>query len=81
MIARFGVSACCSSRTGPNPVPELSLQGVVMKPTVPIAVLAASILLTLIALAWRSNGSAPHNPDTQQRDSTVIQTIESVKLV
>lgn len=52
-----------------------------MKPTVPIAVLAASILLTLIALAWRSNGSAPHNPDTQQRDSTVIQTIESVKLV
>ena len=52
-----------------------------MKPSVPSAVLAASILATLIVLACRSNGSAPHDPDTQQRDSTVIQTIESVKLV
>ena len=52
-----------------------------MKPSVPTAVLAASILLTLIVLACRSNGSAPHDPDTQQHDSTVIQTIESVKLV
>ena len=52
-----------------------------MKPSVPSAVLAASILAIHIALVCRSNGSAPHNPDTQQHDSTVIQTIESVKLV
>ena len=52
-----------------------------MKPSVPGAVLAASILAILIALAYRSGGSAPHDPDTQQRDSTVVQIIESVKLV
>ena len=52
-----------------------------MKPSVPSAVLAATILATLLVLACLFNGSAPHNPDTQQHDSTVIQTIESVKLV
>lgn len=26
----------------------------------------------------RSDGSVPHNPDTQQRDSTIGQIIESV---
>lgn len=52
-----------------------------MKPSVPKAVLALSIIAILIVLAFRSNGSAPDYPDTQQRDSTVIQSVERVKLV
>ena len=52
-----------------------------MKPSVPKAVLAVSIIAILIVLAYRSDASGPDYPDTQQRDSTVIQTGERVKLV
>ena len=51
-----------------------------MKRSVPIAVLAASILATLIVLACQSNDSATKDLDTQQRDTTEIRTIERAKL-